>query len=161
MKKQHSLIAYLFIAIGVYFLFRELKLPFFTDFYSWQTLLMIIGIGVLIHSYTTRTYNNLFAGTLILGIGIHLHGVKHYHFWIDHWGVFPLIIGLALLVRYSKTKKGLLSGIVIVIIGLLFIFSDQLSYYTEWMNPITNLLDRFWPILLILLGFFMLRKPKK
>lgn len=160
MKKKHSLIAYLCIAIGIYFLLKELKLPFLTDFYSWQTLLMIIGLGILIHSYTTRAFTNLFAGTLLLGVGIHLHGVKHYDFWLEHWAVYLIIIGLALLVRYSKTKKGLLAGISFIVVGLIFIFSNQLSFYTEWINPIIHLFERFWPIVLILIGFYLLRRKR-
>lgn len=158
MKKKHSLLAYLCIGIGIFLLLRELRIPFFVDLYSWQSFLIVIGIGIIIHSYTTKTYQNLFIGTLLFGIGIHLHGVKHYSFWVDDWSVYFIIIGLAFIIRYTKTKKGFFLGVLSILLGLLFLFSDQLSLYTSWLEPIVSLLERFWPVLLILLGMFMLKR---
>ncbi|CEI83913.1 hypothetical protein BN997_03839 [Oceanobacillus oncorhynchi] len=158
MKRKHSLLAYLCIGIGIFLLLRELRVPFFVDLYSWQSFLIVIGIGIIIHSYTTKTYQNLFIGTLLFGIGIHLHGVKHYSFWIDDWSVYFIIIGLAFIIRYTKTKKGFFLGLFSILLGLLFLFSEQLSIYTSWLEPIVSLLERFWPILLILLGMFMLKR---
>ncbi|MEF3328150.1 MULTISPECIES: LiaF transmembrane domain-containing protein [Oceanobacillus] len=158
MKRKHSLLAYLCIGIGIFLLLRELRIPFFVDLYSWQSFLIVIGIGIIIHSYTTKTYQNLFIGTLLFGIGIHLHGVKHYSFWIDDWSVYFIIIGLAFIIRYTKTKKGFFLGLFSILLGLLFLFSEQLSIYTSWLEPIVSLLERFWPILLILLGMFMLKR---
>src|SRR5690625_3347391 len=83
-NKQNSLIAYIIIGIGIFFLLRELRLPILTDFYSWQTLLIVIGAAFLISSYRGRNYEQIFTGVLLLGIGIHLHGVGHYSFWINH-----------------------------------------------------------------------------
>ncbi|UUI38247.1 LiaF transmembrane domain-containing protein [Oceanobacillus oncorhynchi] len=158
MKRKHSLLAYLCIGIGIFLLLRELRIPFFVDLYSWQSFLIVIGIGIIIHSYTTKTYQNLFIGTLLFGIGIHLHGIKHYSFWIDDWSVYFIIIGLAFIIRYTKTKKGFFLGLFSILLGLLFLFSEQLSIYTSWLEPIVSLLERFWPILLILLGMFMLKR---
>jgi len=158
MKRKHSLLAYLCIGIGIFLLLRELRIPFFVDLYSWQSFLIVIGIGIIIHSYTTKTYQNLFIGTLLFGIGIHLHGVKHYSFWIDDWSVYFIIIGLAFIIRYTKTKKGFFIGLFSILLGLLFLFSEQLSIYTSWLEPIVSLLERFWPVLLILLGMFMLKR---
>ena len=158
MKRKHSLLAYLCIGIGIFLLLRELRIPFFVDLYSWQSFLIVIGIGIIIHSYTTKTYQNLYIGTLLFGIGIHLHGVKHYSFWIDDWSVYFIIIGLAFIIRYTKTKKGFFLGLFSILLGLLFLFSEQLSIYTSWLEPIVSLLERFWPILLILLGMFMLKR---
>ncbi|GAA0326785.1 MULTISPECIES: LiaF transmembrane domain-containing protein [Oceanobacillus] len=158
MKRKHSLLAYLCIGIGIFLLLRELRIPFFVDLYSWQSFLIVIGIGIIIHSYTTKTYQNLFIGTLLFGIGIHLHGVKHYSFWIDDWSVYFIIIGLAFIIRYTKTKKGFFLGLFSILLGLLFLFSEQLSIYTSWLEPIVSLLERFWPVLLILLGMFMLKR---
>lgn len=158
MKKKHSLLAYLCIGVGIFLLLRELRIPFFVDFYSWQSLLIVIGLGVIIHSYTTRTYQNLFIGTLLFGVGIHLHGIKHYSFWVDDWSVYLIIIGLAFIIRYTKTKKGFFAGVFFILAGLLFLFAEQLSIYTSWLEPVILLLERFWPVLLILLGIIMLKR---
>jgi membrane-bound ClpP family serine protease len=160
MKKQNPLLAYILIGIGLFFLLRELKIPIITDFYSWQTLLIVVGAAFLIHSYRSKSYEHIFTGVFILGIGIHLHGVAHYDFWIDHWGMYLVIIGLAFLFRYFKTKTGLLPGTFFLVIGLLLIYSQQFNQYFYWVHDLVSIVERFWPILLIILGFYWLRKGK-
>lgn len=160
MKKQNPLLAYILIGIGVFFLLRELKIPIFTDFYSWQTLLIIVGGAFLIHSYRSHAYEHIFTGILILGIGIHLHGVQHYSFWIDHWGVYLVILGLAFLFRFFKSKAGLLPGTLFLVMGILLIYSQQFNQYFYWISDLLALIENFWPILLIALGFIWLRKGK-
>lgn len=158
MKRQNGLFAYILIGIGIFFLFRELKLPIFTNFYSWQTLLIIIGLAFLVHSYRAKNYEQIFIGVLLLGVGIHLHGKVNYSFWIDHWAVYLVIVGLAFLIRYLKTKSGLLMGITFLGVGILLIYSTQFSAYFYWINDLFSLLERFWPVLLIILGIVLLRK---
>ncbi|SFD58582.1 hypothetical protein SAMN05216238_102300 [Lentibacillus persicus] len=158
MKRQHSFAAYILIGIGIYFLLRELKIPIITDFYSWPTLLIIIGIALLIHSYTSKDYQHLFSGTIVMGIGIHFHGLTHYDFWIDHWAIYPLIIGIAFIVRALRTKKGMLTGILISAVSILLIFSIQLPAAFNWIYDLTSLLERFWPLILIGVGIYWLKK---
>lgn len=160
MKNQNSLLAYILIGIGLFFLLRELKLPIITDFYSWQTLLIIVGLAFLVHSYRSKSYDQIFIGVLILGIGIHLHGVVHYSFWIDHWGVYLVIIGAAFILRYFKTKSGLLPGAALLVLGGLLIYSRQFNEYFYWMYDLLSLIERFWPVLLIIIGFIWLKKGK-
>lgn len=158
MKRQHSFAAYILIGIGIYFLLRELKIPIITDFYSWPTLLIIIGIALLIHSYTSKDYQHLLSGTIVMGIGIHFHGLTHYNFWIDHWAIYPLIIGIAFIVRALRTKKGMLTGILISAVSILLIFSIQLPAAFNWVYDLTSLLERFWPLILIGVGLYWLKK---
>src|SRR5690625_4129157 len=126
MKKQNIFVAYLLIGFGIYFLMKQLHLSFFENFYTWSTFLIIIGIAFLLHSYSHREYNNIFSGVFLLGLGIHFHGLENYEFWLNHWSVYPLIIGIAFLIRYLKTKQGLLPGAILVGIALFMIFSIKL-----------------------------------
>lgn len=160
MKKKNAFSAYLLIGIGVYFLLRQLKIPILTDFYSWQTLLIIVGLALLIHSYTSKNYQNLFTGTIVLGLGIHFHGVAHYSFWIDHWAVYLLIVGIAFIVRYVHTKSGLFPGVLLIAFAIIMIFSIQLPIWFDWIYIVINFIEKFWPILLIVLGVYLLTKKK-
>ncbi|WP_342447717.1 LiaI-LiaF-like domain-containing protein [Lentibacillus salicampi] len=160
LKRQHSFAAYILIGIGVYFLLRELKIPIITDFYSWPTLLIIIGIALLIHSYTARDYQHLLSGTIVLGLGIHFHGLNHYTFWIDHWAVYPLMVGIAFIIRGLRTKSGIFTGIIISAISIFLIFSVQLPAAFGWVYDVTSLLERFWPIILIIIGIYWLKRKK-
>lgn len=160
LKKQNTFAAYLLIGFGAYFLLKQLKVPIITDLYSWQTLLIIVGLAILIHSYTAKSYQNLFVGTIVLGLGIHLHGVAHYSFWIDHWAVYPLIIGIAFIVRYLHTKSGLFPGLLLICFAIIMIFSIQLPIWFDWVYVILDYVEMFWPILLIVIGFYLLKRKK-
>lgn len=158
MKRQNSFIAYLLIGMGIYFLLKQLKVPIFTNFYSWPTLLIIVGGALLLHSYSSREDQNLFSGTLLLGLGIHFHGLEHYSFWLGHWAVYPLIIGIAFFIRYLRTKKGLLISLLFIGMSLLMIFSIEIPSWFQWIYQLTDLLEMYWPVAIIILGIYLLKK---
>ncbi|MBM7572004.1 LiaI-LiaF-like domain-containing protein [Aquibacillus albus] len=160
MRKQNAFIGYLLIGIGAFYLFRQLQLPIFTNFYSWPTLLIIIGISFLLHSYGAKEYGNLFPGAILLGLGLHFHSVNHYSFWINHWGMYPLIIGIAFLLSYSKTRSGLIPGLILLFISLFAIFVTDKPEWFGWINEIVLLATNFWPIILIIGGGYFLLKKK-
>ncbi|GAA0601330.1 hypothetical protein GCM10009001_17550 [Virgibacillus siamensis] len=160
MKKRNTFAAYLLIGVGIFFLLRKLEIPIITDFYSWPTLLIIIGLALLLYSYTTNDYQHLFSGTLILGIGIHFHGMTHYEFWIDHWAVYLLIVGIAFIVRAIRTRKGFVMGVILIGLAIMFIFSFKLPGKFDWVYDITAVLESFWPLFLIGLGVYWLKKKK-
>jgi|SRR5699024_6346880 len=156
MKKQHAFIAYILIGLGVYFLIQQLDLAFFRSFYSWPTFLMIIGIAFLIHSYSTNEHQHIFTGILLLGLGIHFHGLENYDFWFDHWSAYALIVGLAFFIRFLKTKKGLLPAAILIGLALLMIFSVSLPEWFHWINDVAEFVETFWPVALIVIGVYFL-----
>src|SRR5699024_9410721 len=156
LKRQYFFVVYLFIGIGVFFLLKQLKIPIFTDFYSWPTLLIIIGLAILIYSYRLKEYQSLFSGTLILGLGLHFHGMAHYVFWINPWAMYTLVIGIGFIIRYLKTKKGFLLGSAIIIISSIIIFSFKLPAWLVCVYYLLSYIEAYWPIALIILGVYFL-----
>lgn len=160
MKKNNSFVAYLLIGIGIYFLLKQFQIPLFMNFYSWPTLLMITGIAFLLHSHRAKDYQNLFTGILILGLGIHFHGLENYPFWIDHWAVYPFIVGIAFIIRYFKTKSGLFVGVILTGVSSIMLFSITVPSWFNWIYNITDLLENFWAIAIIILGIYLLIRKK-
>ena len=160
MKKNNSLLAYILIIIGVFFLLKQLKIPLITNFYSWQTVLIVTGIIFLFYSYVQKKDQHLFSGTVILGLGIHFYGLEHYHFWSHHWGMYTIIIGIAFIIRATKTKKGYILGILFIGFSIFMIFSSTMPAYFHWMNDITQIITDYWPIFLIVIGVYLLKKKK-
>ncbi|ELK47157.1 DUF5668 domain-containing protein [Halobacillus sp. BAB-2008] len=158
MTKQNSLIGFLFIGFGVYFLLRHLNIPELIPFYSWSSLLVIIGIALLLHSYVAKDYSNLSTGALVTGLGVHFTLQAHTSFWIDHWAVYLWIIGISFLLYYSKTKRGLIPAIVCITIGLFAVFTPGTPAWSLWVQRIVNVLERFWPVVLIAYGMYVIRK---
>ncbi|TQS76120.1 hypothetical protein DX933_02745 [Ornithinibacillus gellani] len=160
MKRQHAFAGYVLVGLGAFFLLRQLKVPILTNFYSWPTLLIIIGLAFLIHSYRSKDYQHLFTGTILLGLGLHFHGLEHYSFWINHWAMYPLIVGIAFLVRYTKTKHGLLIGAGLTIFSLLMVYSVKFQETFQWIPSLFQFLETYWPIALIIVGIYLLTKKK-
>lgn len=160
MKKQHIFIAYVLIGLGVYFLAEQLQLSLFEKFYSWPTFLMIFGIAFLIYSYTTKDYYHLFTGTLLLGLGIHFHGMMYYTFWYDHWAMYPLIVGISFFIRYLRTKNGLIISIIFIGFSLFIIFSNNVPSWLKWVNYVSDFVQTFWPVVLIICGIYILKRKR-
>lgn len=157
MKKQHIFYGYVLIGFGVYFLIKQLDLVWFQPYYSWPTFLAIVGIAFLIHSYSYNVYENIFIGILLLGLGIHFHGLERFPFWVDHWSIYILIAGIGFLIRYIKTKSGLIVGSVLVAIAIIMLFSVTLPAWFIWIYGVIDFLETFWPVALIVIGAYLLR----
>lgn len=159
MKNRNSFIAYLLIALGVYFLIKQLDLMFFRPFIGWPTMIAVIGLVFLLHSYTARQDNSLFIGVILLGFGIHFHGSQNYIFWYDHWSIYTLIVGIAYFVLFLKTKKGFIKAIILLSISIIMIFSISLPSWFKGIFGVIDFIETFWPVILIGLGvYFLWRK---
>jgi|SRR5699024_267388 len=158
MKKGHLLTAYILIGLGSYFLIKQLHLSLFSSFYGWPTIFIIIGISFLLHSYVVNDNGHLFAGVLLVGSGVHLHGLENYAFWYDHWSIYMLIVGLAYTVLFFKTKKGLIFALILLSISFIMIFSITLPDWFSGIYWLIDFIDTFWPVMLIAIGLYFLMK---
>lgn len=158
LRRQHTFIAYLLIGIGLFYLLKQIDIPILHDFYGWPTILMIIGVAFLLHSFTNKDYQHLFTGTFMLGLGIHFHGLHHYSFWVEHWSIYILLIGVALIVRSIWTKSGFIFAFSITLIALFLLFNDQIAKKYDWSATIMDWIQIFWPVIFIVLGFYLLKR---
>jgi len=154
-NKQNVLSAYILIGIGLYFLMKQFDIPLLANFYGWSTIMIIVGVALLLYSFRTKDAHNIFSGVIVLGIGIHFHGLDNYTFWSNHWAVYILIVGLAFIVRSLWSKEGMMTGIVLTVISSLFIFSWSIPH---WLTSPMKHIHTLWPIAIILLGIYLLRK---
>ncbi|MFZ3588357.1 LiaI-LiaF-like domain-containing protein [Bacillus sp. DJP31] len=161
LKKQGVFPGIILIGIGIYFLLDQLHFPALSMFYSWPTLLIIIGVAFLSQAYTSRDYQNIVPGFILVGLGVHFHLLELVSFWPDHWAMFTCIIGIAFLLRYQQTKSGLLPGIVLLLLSILALFYHEVIGWLGWVGTIVELAEHYWPIGLILVGVYLLFFKKK
>lgn len=74
--------------------------------------------------------------------------------------MYTLIIGIAFIVRATKTKKGYILGILFIGVSIFMIFSSKVPAYFNWVNDVTPFVTNYWPILLIIIGIYLLKKKK-
>lgn len=154
MKRQGVFPGVLLIGVGLIFLLQNYNVPFIGNIFSWPSILLIIGLAFLFQAYIGKDYHSIFTGVLLVGLGIHFHGLQLVSSWPDHWAMFTIIIGVAFLFRYSKTKKdGLIPGILLLLLSIVaFVYSGLIDMFGSLYSYIEN----FWPIALIGAGIYML-----
>ncbi|RXI98444.1 hypothetical protein DS745_19150 [Anaerobacillus alkaliphilus] len=154
MKRQGIFPGVLLIGVGLIFLLQNYNIPFIQSVFSWPSILVIIGLAFLFQAYIGKDYHSIFTGILLVGLGIHFHGLHLFSFWPDHWAMFTLIIGVAFLFRYSKTKKdGLVPGVILLLISLVaFMYSE----FVDLFGSLYSYIENFWPIALIVGGIYLL-----
>lgn len=161
MKKQSVFPGIVLIGIGLYFLLDQLHFTALQAFYSWPTLLVIIGVAFLAQAYTSRDYQNILPGVILTGIGVHFHLISLLDIWPDHWAMFTLIIGVAFLLRYQQTKTGLLPGLLLLVLSIVTLFYQEVVGWLSWVGSVVQLVEKYWPVVLIAAGVYLLFIKKK
>ena len=158
MKNQRVFFGILLIGIGLFFLLDSLQLPFALPVFNWPMILLLIGIALLFHGLLGKESQSLFPGTLLCGLGIHFLALDMFPFWPRSWGMYTLIVGIAFFVQYVKTKKGLLTSLVLLIISIANLFYSSFQF---WLSHLLSMLGGFWPLILIAIGVYFLFSRKK
>lgn len=160
MKNQRIFPAIILIGFGIYFYLQQSKIELFKEFYTWSTLLIIVGFAFLVQAYKAKDYEAILPGVILLGFGTHFHVVNHFSFWPNHIGAFILIIALGFLLRYQKLKTGLFQGLLFLVIAILLLFYDKIGSWFGLLEDGLSLAWKFWPAILIAIGLFFLFKKK-
>lgn len=161
MKKQGIFPGIILIGVGIYFLMDQLNLPFLKSVFTWPTLLLIIGVAFLFQAYLSNENQSIFPGIILIGLGVHFHGRELFDFWPDHWAIYTFIIGLAFMARHKKTKSGFVTGIILTVISLLGFFYDGIIGWMKYIGNAVGWIENSWPIVLIVVGVYLLFKSKK
>jgi hypothetical protein len=160
LKNQRIFPGIILIGFGAYFYLQQTQLNLLKEFYTWPTLLIIVGIGFVGQAYIANEYEAILPGTILLGFGIHFHVVHKLAMWPDHIGAFILIIALGFLLRYQKLGTGLFQGLLFLILAGLLLFYDKVVTWLGLLENGFSLAWKFWPAVLIIIGIFLLFKKE-
>ncbi|MDX8359399.1 MULTISPECIES: DUF5668 domain-containing protein [Bacillaceae] len=156
MKKQSIFSSIILIGFGIYLLIQQLNIKITPGFYTWPTWLLIIGTALLAHAYITKQYNNILPGIILFGFGIHFQNFFSLPFWPDNPVMLLFIISIGLLLQYTKLKTGLIQGLLLLFIALLFLFNNEIMNWIGNLENTTSSISSFWPFILIAIGLYIL-----
>lgn len=161
LKTQRIFPGFLLLGFGIYFLLQELQIHPFEGFGTWPTLSIIVGVGFLLEGYLAKNYEAIIPGVILTGFGLHIHLVNRLEVWPDHTGIFMLIIALGFLLRHQKVRTGFFPGLLFLVLALLLLFYDKTFTWLSSLNIGIELFWKFWPIIFIGLGAYLLFFKKK
>lgn len=161
MKTNRFFPGMLLALIGGYFLLEQFNITLFPSFFSWQTLIILIGCVFLISGYMGNDYYVILPAIILIGYGFHFHPLNKLPFWQGNEGMLIFLIGIGILIQYLKTKAGLSQALLLLFISLLF-FNDNLVIKSlRFLEDDFALFFKIWPIILILIGAYLLFIKKK
>lgn len=161
MKNQRIFPGIILMGFGAYFFLQQTGVAVFAQFYSWSTLLMIAGIAFLGQGYIAKEYEAILPGVILTGFGLQFHAASQLAIFNNQNGFFIFIIALGFLLRYQKTHSGLFQTILFLILAIFLLFYDKMAGYLGVIQNQAATGWKFWPILLIVVGFILLYKKKK
>ncbi|MBS4216980.1 hypothetical protein KHA96_01485 [Bacillus sp. FJAT-49711] len=161
MKKTSYLSGVTLIGFGIYFLFQQYHFSPFQGFYTWPTLLVIVGIGFLANGYFGKDYESILPGVILTGLGFHFHIANKLEAWPDHVGIFLLLIAVGLLLKYVKTGTGLFQGLLFLTISAILLFFERLVDWSANKGHNIASISNFQPYFFIIVGAYLLFIKRK
>ncbi|MDQ0270008.1 LiaI-LiaF-like domain-containing protein [Cytobacillus purgationiresistens] len=161
MKNQRIFPGVVLIGFGTYFFLQQANIEVLKPFFTWPTLLIIVGVAFLFQAYSGRDYDGILPGVILSGFGLHFLIVNRLDIWPDHIGSFILIISLGFLLRHLKTGTGLFQGILFLLLALMLLFYDKIISSLGALGDSVSYIWSFWPAFFILLGLYLLIFKRK
>jgi hypothetical protein len=161
MKQKKYIPAVTLIGFGIYFYLMKSTIIPFDGFYTWPTLLAIVGIAFSVQFYVGNDPESILPGILLFGLGVHFH-LRHFiHFWPDDTSILFLLLAIGFLLRAQKTKQGNLPGLVFLMIAIIQMFYSKMKPLPYNLENGLFGITAFWPILIIIVGVYFLLNKKK
>ncbi|MDR7073676.1 LiaI-LiaF-like domain-containing protein [Fictibacillus barbaricus] len=158
MKQQSKFSGIILLGIGLFFFAIRMNIEPIQPYLTWPTLLIIIGIALLVQANSGKDSASLFSGVFLTGLGLHFHAAPKIEAWPDPLQMITLLTGIAFLVQYKKAKEGLIPGLLLTVLSLWFMFFKT---NTPSMQNIFANVENFWPIVLMVLGGYLIFFRKK
>ncbi|WP_154991844.1 LiaF transmembrane domain-containing protein [Priestia megaterium] len=161
MKKQSMFFGVLLVGFGIFFLLNELHMSIAAKVYTWPVLLILIGAALLTESALSEDHSNLLASYILITLGIHFYVSEQIPFWPTNISMVVFMVAISFLLSARKAKSGFFQGGTLLIIAILMMFSDRLKLFLPKVEDGVNYLTTFWPILLLLVGLYLLFFKRK
>ncbi|QQK77131.1 hypothetical protein HUG15_17145 [Salicibibacter cibarius] len=159
MKSSQVFPGMVFIGAGIYFLTHLFVPALASQWMTWETLLIWLGLALSIDGFLSKSGSALLPGVFMVGIGIHFHATGLYPNWPSHIGTLAVFFGIACLIAFLRTKKDFLfAGVLSICIGGLFLFFEPV---VERITEASESFSFIWPLLLLAFGVFLLFKGKR
>ncbi|MRX74224.1 hypothetical protein GJU40_19055 [Bacillus lacus] len=156
MRRASAFSAFALTGTGIYFLIQNMELQLFENQHSWQVFIMIIGGAFLFHSFRDKDTAFLLPGLLLTGFGGYFLLLGKVSWLPSFPAALLLISGVSLLAAGAKQKSGYQNGMLLVLLGTFLYFFTGIVNWLVSISPQLAAVEKYWPIPLIITGFYLL-----
>ncbi|MGM9923808.1 MAG: LiaF transmembrane domain-containing protein [Bacillus sp. (in: firmicutes)] len=156
MNSRNLFSATTLILFGIYFFLNQSNVKIFENFYTWPTLLCIVGIAFFVQAYKGRQNEAILPGVILFGFGLHFHIAQHLSIWPNEIGTLILIIALGFLLQSRRTKTSSIPGLLLLAVAVLLLFKEKTTDLLGTLGTGTASILSFWPLLLAGAGITLL-----
>lgn len=160
MKEYRYFSSIIFIGFGLFYFLKSINYSLLSPYYSWGSLCIIIGIAFLAESRFGNQSEFILPGILFTGFGLHQYIAARLEYWPAEHTVLFLLISLGFLLISLKKGIGKGSGILFLVVAIIFIFHEKILTTLGLVGYI-DFFNHYWPVFLMLIGGFVLFKKKK
>ncbi|WP_141431872.1 LiaI-LiaF-like domain-containing protein [Bacillus sp. 03113] len=161
MKTQRVFAGIILLGFGAYIFLQQSTFTMLQPYFTWPTLLIIVGIAFLFQGYGSKNADSILPGVILTGFGLHFHLVNRISIWPDQIGMFIFIIALGFLLRSQKSGSGSFQGVLFLILSIILLFYDDIiNRLTFLKNSIIDV-KYFVPGFCFLAGIYLLFIKRK
>lgn len=158
MKQRNTFSGIILLGIGLFYFAMRMNIELLQPYMTWPTLIVIIGIALILQASSGKDSSSLFSGVFLTGLGLHFHAAAKVATWPEPLQMIILLAGLSFLIQYRKTKEGLIPGLILTLLSLWLLFFKS---NTPSVENIFVKAEDFWPIILMVLGAYLMFFKKK
>jgi hypothetical protein len=150
-RRSNIIMGIALIIFGILFFFDSLYKVSYNIGDFWPIFIMLIGVSFLVSFWHKRSNSGvLMPGTIltVYGLMFFISTLSGWHNMAQLWPGFLLGpgLGFALMYYFGSREKGLLiPAFILILLALIF-----------WSS--VTFLFKFWPVILILFGIYLIRK---
>lgn len=163
MKRDNLIWGVILILAGVAFLLNQL-FPALFGWFSWPWILIGLGAVFTVGSLLSRVGGMMIPGLILLGLGgifIYQSTTGNWESWSYVWALMPVLAGLGMFIGglYDRELRHVRPvALMMMLVGLILfaVFAGAFGLQLDIL--------RYWPVLLILVGLFVLfqsMRPRK
>lgn len=158
MKQRNTFSGIILLGIGLFYFANRMNIELLQPYLTWPSILIIIGIALLFQAGSGKDSSSIFSGVFLTGLGVHFHAAEKVATWPEPLQVIILLAGISFLIQYRKTKEGLIPGLLLSLLALWLLFFKS---NTPSVENIFVRAEDFWPIILMVIGAYLMFFKKK
>ncbi|MBD1371804.1 hypothetical protein IC620_05455 [Hazenella sp. IB182357] len=150
-------IGFLLLLIGIFISLIKSGLAPLQSFMDWPFLFFFGGLLLIFIGYAKNNSILTLWGGILATLGISVWGHRHVTAWPTHWSFLIGLLSIAFFIQFVVNRNKITATIGFLLLLVAF-FAWPGIVGIPYIAPIAEVINQFWPALLIMIGLIFLVK---